>query len=91
MNDLVKELKELEKLSSVSFILQKLNEVYEKVGKRCSIFFITRINNITSLFQVYWLYEKFEIGSKLKYIITFFHLKIHEITQTALTAENKYV
>ncbi|KAF4531743.1 hypothetical protein B566_EDAN015189 [Ephemera danica] len=53
MNDLVKELGELQKLSSIE-----------------------------------WLYVRFDVTTKLKNIVSFFHFKIHELTQTALTAEN---
>ncbi|CAB3385673.1 Hypothetical predicted protein [Cloeon dipterum] len=61
------QIKELRKLSSVSFVLQKLDEVYEKLE---------------------WLYQKFDVGGKLNDLILFFHLKIYEISQTALDAEN---
>jgi hypothetical protein len=40
MDDLVRELKELKKLSSVSFVLQKLNEAYEKVTYAAALRYI---------------------------------------------------
>lgn len=42
-------------------------------------------------FQIEWIYKRFDIESKLRDLIAFFHFKVHEITQTALNAENKYV
>jgi hypothetical protein len=41
-------------------------------------------------FQLEWLYQKFDVGGKLNDLVLFFHLKIYEISQTALDAENKY-
>ncbi|EFN78662.1 Apolipophorins [Harpegnathos saltator] len=68
-DDILLELKELQKLPSVKYALEKLDQVYSKVN---------------------YVYEYFEVRTKLENLLRLIHSKIVDISQSALQAENRY-
>ncbi|GLH12107.1 Apolipophorins, partial [Gryllus bimaculatus] len=68
-NEIISELKVLQKLPSINYAIEKSNELYEKIV---------------------WVYNYLDLGTRIQKAITLVHLKITDITQTALQAENRY-
>ena len=69
IDEIVNELKELQKLPSIRYALEKMQQVYDRV---C------------------YAYDYFEIQAKIESAIRLIHLKLIDISQTALQAESKY-
>lgn len=68
-NEIINELNELKKLPTVSYLLEKCNEIERKLK---------------------WFYDYFELETKLQKLIALIHIKLTEIKQNALQAENRY-
>lgn len=69
VDDLLLELKELKKLPSVKYALEKYDQVYNKIN---------------------YIYEYFEVRTKLDNLLRLIHTKMMDISQTALQAESRY-
>ncbi|XP_032670099.1 uncharacterized protein LOC116843644 isoform X1 [Odontomachus brunneus] len=69
VDDILLELKELKKLPSTKYALEKLDQVYNKIN---------------------YIYEYFEVKTKLENLLRLIHSKMMDISQTALQAESRY-
>lgn len=69
VDEIVSELKELQKLPSIRYSLEKMQQIYERA---------------------YDVYEYFEIRGKIENAIRLIHMKLMDVSQTALQAENRY-
>lgn len=70
VTEITNELNELRDLPSMQYLIEKYNELYEKVK---------------------WFCDYFDIGNRVQRFITLVHLKLTDLTQTALQAENRLV
>lgn len=69
VDDILTELKELKKLPSAKYALEKLDQVYNKIN---------------------YIWEYFEVRTKLENLLRLMHSKMMDISQTALQAESRY-
>lgn len=69
VDEIVSELKELQKLPSIRYSLEKMQQIYERA---------------------YNVYVYLEIRVKIENAIRLIHMKLMDVSQTALQAENRY-
>ncbi|XP_014467442.1 PREDICTED: uncharacterized protein LOC106740686 [Dinoponera quadriceps] len=69
IDDILSELKELKKLPSAKYALEKFDQVYNRIN---------------------YIYEYFEVKTKLENLIRLVYSKMMDISQTALQAESRY-
>lgn len=64
------------------------NEVIELKHLPSIRYFVEKYNELKE--DIKWFYDYFDVGTRIRRVISLVHLKLTEITQTALQVENRY-
>lgn len=64
------------------------NEVIELKHLPSIRYFFEKYNELKE--DVKWFYDYFDVGTRIRRVVSLVHLKLTEITQTALQVENRY-